>query len=63
MNTNGRVNLLDNMNNSVFHLYDKIPVSGGDNYYKTAMTGNWSNNLLSNTFFHPIGSFGSPMVV
>jgi len=50
-NSNGRVDILgDNVMDS-FHLYDKIPVSGGDNYYKTAMTGNWNNNLLSNTFF------------
>ena len=50
-NSNGRVDILGDNVMDRFHLYDKIPVSGGDNYYKTAMTGNWSNNLLSNTFF------------
>ena len=27
MNANGRVNILNNVNNSVFQLYDKIPIS------------------------------------
>jgi hypothetical protein len=49
--SNGRVDILGNNVMDRFHLYDKIPVSGGDNYYKTAMTGNWSNNPLSSTFF------------
>ena len=50
-NSNGRVDILGDNVMDRFQLYDKIPVSGGDNYYKTAMTGNWSNNLLSSTFF------------
>ena len=50
-NSNGRVDILGDNVMDAFQLYDKIPISGGDNYYKTAMTGNWSNNLLSNTFF------------
>ena len=50
-NSNGRVDILGNNVMDRFHLYDKIPVSGGDNYYKTAMTGNWSNDVLSSTFF------------
>jgi hypothetical protein len=49
--SNGRVDILGNNVMDRFHLYDKIPVPGGDNYYKTAMTGNWSNNPLSSTFF------------
>ena len=31
MNANGRVNILDNTNNNVFHLYDKIPISEKNN--------------------------------
>lgn len=50
-NSNGRVDILGDNVMDRFQLYDKIPVAGGDNYYKTAMTGNWSNNLLSSTFF------------
>lgn len=51
MNTNGRVNLLDNMNNNVFHLYDKIPIGDKTTNYRNALTGNMEQNLLSNTFF------------
>lgn len=50
-NSNGRVDILGDNVMDPFHLYDKIAVGGGDNYYKTAMTGNWKNNLLSDTFF------------
>ena len=51
MNTNGRVNLLDNMNNNVFHLYDKIPIGDKTTNYRNALTGNMEHNLLSKTFF------------
>ena len=50
-NSNGRVDILGNNVMDCFHLYDKIPVSDGDTYYRTAMTGNWDNTLLSNAFF------------
>lgn len=51
MNTNGRVNILDNINNSVFQLYDKIPISEKTTNYRNALTGNMEHNLLSKTFF------------
>lgn len=51
MNANGRVNILDNVNNSVFQLYDKIPISEKTTNYRNALTGNMESNLLSDTFF------------
>ena len=51
MNANGRVNILDNINNSVFQLYDKIPISEKTTNYRNALTGNMESNLLSETFF------------
>ena len=50
-NSNGRVNILGENDMNCFQLYDKIPVSGGDSYYKTAMVGNWQNTVLSDLFF------------
>ena len=49
--SNGRVDILGNNVMDCFQLYDKIPVSDGDTYYRTAMTGNWDNSMLSNAFF------------
>jgi hypothetical protein len=50
-NSNGRVNILgDNVMDS-FQLHDKMPVGGSDSYNRTALTGNWESNVLSNTFF------------
>lgn len=51
MNTNGRVNILDSVNNSVFQLYDKIPIGEKTTQYRNALTGNLEQNLLSKTFF------------
>ena len=34
---------------NTFSLHDKIPTK--DTYYKTALTGNWTVNILSKTFF------------
>jgi len=51
MNTNGRVNILDNINNSVFQLYDKIPISEKTTNYRNALTGNMEENMLSKTYF------------
>ena len=48
-NCNGRVSIVGET--MPFHLYDKIPVAGGDNFYKCALTGNLQSNLLSDTFF------------
>tara|TARA_B100000497_G_C7370410_1_gene238704 strand:- start:71 stop:544 length:474 start_codon:yes stop_codon:yes gene_type:complete len=46
---NGRVNIINVPNNSVFSLYDKIPV--GNTSYGDALTGNWTSNLLSKAYF------------
>jgi hypothetical protein len=51
MNTNGRVNILDPINNSVFQLYDKIPISERTTNYRNALTGNLEENTLSKTYF------------
>ena len=48
MNTNGRVNILDPVNNSVFNLYDKIPIDEKTTSYRNALTGNIESNSLSN---------------
>ena len=50
-NSNGRVNILGENSMNCFKLHDKIPVGGGDTYYKTAMVGNWQNTVLSDLFF------------
>jgi len=50
-NSNGRVDILGPNAMDCFHLYDKIPIADGDTYYRTAMTGNWQNNMLSRVFF------------
>ena len=50
-NSNGRVDILGNNVMDCFHLYDKIPLSDGDTYYRNALTGNWDNDILSTTFF------------
>ena len=51
MNANGRVNILDPINSSVFQLYDKIPIDEKTTSYRNAMTGNIESNSLSKTFF------------
>ena len=48
---NGRVNILDNAPNSVFNLYDKIPVEENITSYRNALTGNLEDNMLSKVFF------------
>ena len=48
---NGRVNILDNAANSVFNLYDKIPVEQNITSYRNALTGNLEDNMLSKVFF------------
>ena len=50
-NSNGRVDILGNNVMDCFHLYDRIPISQGDTYFRTAMTGNWDNSLLTKAFF------------
>ena len=51
MNANGRVNILEPINNSVFQLYDKIPIDEKITSYRNALTGNLEQNTLSKTFF------------
>ena len=51
MNANGRVNILEHINNSVFQLYDKIPIDEKTTSYRNALTGNLECNKLSKTFF------------
>ena len=51
MNANGRVNILEPINNSVFQLYDKIPIDEKTTSYRDALTGNLEANQLSRTFF------------
>lgn len=48
---NGRVNILNNTPNSVFNLYDKIPVEQNITSYRNALTGNLEDNMLSKVFF------------
>ncbi len=50
-NSNGRVDILGPNVMDCFHLYDRIPIADGDTYYRTAMTGNWQNSMLSRVFF------------
>ena len=51
MNANGRVNILAPINNTVFQLYDKIPIDEKTTSYRDALTGNLEANQLSRTFF------------
>ena len=50
MQTNGRVDILNYNPGDRFSLHDKIP-TGKSTGYRAALTGNWNDNLLSNTFF------------
>ena len=47
---NGRVNILNPMNNSCFTHQDNIPVSHCSDF-RNAMTGNWYETNLSTAFF------------
>jgi hypothetical protein len=51
MSTNGRINIMGPMDQNIFNLYDKIPVNQNSTSFNEALTGNWSNNLLSRAFF------------
>jgi len=50
MQANGRVDILNYNPHDRFNLHDKIPL-GNTTSYREALTGNWQNNLVSNTFF------------
>uniref|UniRef100_A0A6C0KJ91 Minor capsid protein P8 central region domain-containing protein n=1 Tax=viral metagenome TaxID=1070528 RepID=A0A6C0KJ91_9ZZZZ len=47
---NGRVDIM-NKSCAPFFLSDKIPVNDKMSSYKDALTGNWNNTILSQTFF------------
>ena len=51
-NPNGRVNILNNTPNSVFNLYDKIPVEQNITSYRNALTGNLEDNMLSKVLLY-----------
>jgi len=52
-NINGRVNILSesNVSNSMFNLYDRIPVNQKASAYTEALTGNYQDSVLSTAFF------------
>ena len=50
INSNGRINLLSQDTNTLFSMTDRIPISRTTDYSE-AMTGNWSDTLLSTTYF------------
>jgi hypothetical protein len=50
INSNGRINLLSQDTNTLFSLTDRIPISRTADYSE-AMTGNWTDTLLSTTYF------------
>ena len=49
--SNGRINILGDNPVNNFHLQDKIHISEGDDFYRTAMTGGWETTPLSDVFF------------
>tara|TARA_Y100000816_G_C26108168_1_gene589802 strand:+ start:91 stop:645 length:555 start_codon:yes stop_codon:yes gene_type:complete len=49
---NGRIDILsNNFNNSVFKLYDRIPIESHTTEYREALTGTFEPNLLSTLYF------------
>ena len=51
MSTNGRINIMGPKQADIFSLYDKIPINQKSTNYNEALTGNWTPNLVSKTFF------------
>ena len=49
-NSNGRVNIISPDTNTLFAMTDRIPVSECTDF-RDAMTGNWYNTKLSDSFF------------
>ena len=48
---NGRINILTHdKNNTIFKIKDSIPINSKKDF-RGAMTGNWYNTILSDTFF------------
>lgn len=50
MQVNGRVDIEGHNPFDRFILHDQIPTQQ-DNYYREALTGNWTDTVLSNTYF------------
>ena len=48
--TNGRVNILGPNTDIRFSMSDRIPIDQATSF-RDAMTGNWNNTILSDTFF------------
>tara|TARA_B100000902_G_C27316757_1_gene921798 strand:+ start:3705 stop:4238 length:534 start_codon:yes stop_codon:yes gene_type:complete len=49
--TNGRLDIRAPLTQNVLELYDRVNTKSTKNNYNEAMTGNWSQNVLSKTFF------------
>ena len=49
--TNGRLDIRAPLTQNVLELYDRVNIGGSKSNYNEAMTGNWSENMLSKTFF------------
>ena len=52
MQANGRVDILNYNPYDRFSLHDRIPTGQRSTSYRAALTGNWNDSLLSNTFFN-----------
>jgi hypothetical protein len=50
MNSNGRIDILGPNTDLRFSMSDRIPINECSSF-RDAMTGNWDNTLLSDTFF------------
>lgn len=49
--TNGRLDIRGPLKQDIFQLYDKINVNEKSRGFKEAMTGNWTDNILSSAYF------------
>tara|TARA_B110000008_G_scaffold27824_1_gene24974 strand:+ start:150 stop:650 length:501 start_codon:yes stop_codon:yes gene_type:complete len=49
--TNGRVNIITPDTSTLFSMQDRVPIDSRDTSFREAMTGNWYNTSLSDTFF------------
>ena len=51
INLNGRVNIMEPSTDTLFSMKDRIPIDDRDTSFREAMTGNWYNTTLSDTYF------------
>lgn len=49
--TNGRLDIRKPLKQNMFQMYDKINVNDKVGGFKEALTGNWSDNVLSSAYF------------